>query len=720
MTPVVVPRSTQTRSLRLATLRSQRGGGCDDGTVGADRWSDVLVLLAAMVGLGVLARVWPRPSRVEAARLRHPSAPAPVSVELDTGSGKPRWRVSTPRGSPPTSLDIITWQVADVAGPWVSDPAVEPVEIPSDGAVVLATVVDPTVRHAVVLAWTVHHPTGDIQGSRTVSIDPDGHVPQPAAPRGPRRHWAVLLAHGVLGAAICLLGAVGAWRLVADGAAGTTSVAPRPPEATVPATAAVAATTMALTTVTSTTVTETSPSTTTVSTSTTTTTTTTTTSTVASPTSSTVPDTTSPTSPTTTDPTTTSAPPTTAAVGDGVRTVAISGRVEDCRFGAACVIAGFELVGLPPAGEYVCEFDDGSRFAFRYTGGGADDACATSGPAPSITIEVDGVRSATITASGPTDELVVERCGRRRLTQVTRPLQIGVQLPEVEWEVTWPELISMAQTAEAVGFDSIWLGDHLLYELEVGSRGPWEVWTSLAVMANVTERVELGPLVASTAFHTPAMLAKLAATVEAVSAGRLILGLGAGWNHREFEAFDFPFDRRVARFAEAFTIVRELARSGRCTFEGEFSTVHECVIHPRGPRPAGPPILVGSIGPRMLRLTLPHVDLWNVWWSDFGNSPAGFAAQNRRVDEICVEVGRDPGEVGRTCALLVQLDGGQGRQMGDYTADRPVPISGSPAEIADRIAAFADVGAQHVQLVVDPITEASIEHLGRVLEVLDA
>ncbi len=277
----------------------------------------------------------------------------------------------------------------------------------------------------------------------------------------------------------------------------------------------------------------------------------------------------------------------------------------------------------------------------------------------------------------------------------------------------------MAQTAEAVGFDSIWLGDHLLYDLDVGARGPWEVWTSLAVLAASTDRVELGPLVASTAFHAPAMLAKLAATVEAVSSGRLILGLGAGWNAREFTAFDFPFDRRVDRFAEAFTIVRELARTGHCTFDGEFNAVVDCVIHPRGPRPGGPPILIGSVGPRMLRLTLPHVDLWNVWWSDFGNSPAGFAQRSREVDEICEDVGRDPADVARTCAVLVQLDGGAGRQMGDYVVDRPVPITGSPGEIAGQIAAFAAVGADHVQLVVDPITEASIEHLGDVLALLD-
>ena len=109
-------------------------------------------------------------------------------------------------------------------------------------------------------------------------------------------------------------------------------------------------------------------------------------------------------------------------------------------------------------------------------------------------------------------------------------MKLGIQLPEVEWEVPFAELIEMAQLAERVGFDSVWLGDHLLYDLPVGARGPWEVWTSLAAIAASTERVELGPLVASTSFHAPAMLAKQAATVDAISGGRLIVGLGAGWN----------------------------------------------------------------------------------------------------------------------------------------------------------------------------------------------
>ena len=132
----------------------------------------------------------------------------------------------------------------------------------------------------------------------------------------------------------------------------------------------------------------------------------------------------------------------------------------------------------------------------------------------------------------------------------------------------------MARTAESAGFDSIWLGDHLLYDLPGGQvRGPWEVWTSLAALAAVTERVELGPFVASTSFHAPAMLAKMAATVDAVSGGRLILGLGAGWNQREYTAFGFPYDKRVSRFEEAFTIIRQLVRTGTSTFHGTFYDV---------------------------------------------------------------------------------------------------------------------------------------------------
>ncbi len=299
-------------------------------------------------------------------------------------------------------------------------------------------------------------------------------------------------------------------------------------------------------------------------------------------------------------------------------------------------------------------------------------------------------------------------------------MKIGVQLPEVEWEVSFPEYLEMARCAERVGFDSIWVGDHLIYDLPKGARGPWEAWTTLAAIAAVTERVEIGPLVASTSFHAPPMLAKQAATVDAISEGRLILGLGAGWNRREYDAFGFPYDRRVSRFEEAFTIVRTLLRDGEIDFHGDYYDIDRCVLHPRSPRPAGPPLMVGSIGPRMLGITLSHVDAWNVWWSDYGNRPEAFAAQKATVDEIAESVGRDPAAVDATCAILVQLEGGGRRQMGNYGAGSSVePVTGSPAEIADQLAAFGAAGASHVQLVVDPITQDSIEWLAQVTALLD-
>ena len=135
-----------------------------------------------------------------------------------------------------------------------------------------------------------------------------------------------------------------------------------------------------------------------------------------------------------------------------------------------------------------------------------------------------------------------------------RPLKVGIQLPEVEREVRWPEYVAMARLAEDVGFDSLWLGDHLLYRSpDRGARRSWEVWTMLAAIAASTSRIALGPLVACTSFHNPAMLAKQAATIDEIAGGRFVLGLGAGWSETEFRAFGFPFDHRVDRFEEAFS-----------------------------------------------------------------------------------------------------------------------------------------------------------------------
>jgi probable F420-dependent oxidoreductase len=305
------------------------------------------------------------------------------------------------------------------------------------------------------------------------------------------------------------------------------------------------------------------------------------------------------------------------------------------------------------------------------------------------------------------------------MTTSGRPLRVGVQLPEVEREVRWPELLEMTRAIEDVGFDSVWVGEHLLYRWpDRPARGPWEAWAILAAIAAVTSRIELGPLVACTNFHNPAMLAKQAATLDEISGGRFVLGLGAGWNETEFRAFGVPYDHRIDRFEEAFTIIRTLLREGAIDFDGRWYQARDCELLPRGPRPAGPPLMIGSIGPRMLRATMAHADSWNCWFKDVDNRPAGVPAVRALVDEACRDVGRDPAAVDRTVAVLVRLPGGTGRLQGH--ADQPdAPLAGDPEAIADALRGFAAEGIGHVQLVLDPITRQSIEALAPVLEALD-
>jgi len=304
---------------------------------------------------------------------------------------------------------------------------------------------------------------------------------------------------------------------------------------------------------------------------------------------------------------------------------------------------------------------------------------------------------------------------------MARPLKVGIQLPEIEREVGWAELRRMAETAEEVGLDSLWVGDHLLYRLpDASPRGPWEAWSLLAGLAAITRRVEIGPLVACANFHNPAVLAKVAAAVDDISGGRLILGLGAGWNRTEFEAFGVPFDHRVSRFEEAFTIIRGLLADGRVDSRGTYYSASDCELLPRPSRPGRPPLMVGSMGERMLAITLPHVSAWNAWYSWFGNTVQGYRPMRDAVDAACRSTGRDPSEVARTVALLVAFPGATGRQSGDVSEEDPDPIGGSPEAVAAAMCSFAAEGVSHVQLVLDPITVESIEALRPVLSELDA
>jgi probable F420-dependent oxidoreductase len=273
----------------------------------------------------------------------------------------------------------------------------------------------------------------------------------------------------------------------------------------------------------------------------------------------------------------------------------------------------------------------------------------------------------------------------------------------------------MARAAEAARFDSMWLGDHLLYRGDGRpERGPWEVWSLLSGLAAVTERIDLGPLVACLAFHPPGVIAKMAATVDEVSGGRLILGIGAGWNEPEFRAFGIPFDHRVSRFEESFEIIRRLFSGERVTLDGRFWRADDAVMLPKPAR--RPPIMVGSAGNRVLSIALPHVDAWNTWYDNYGNTPEGFASLNATVTDAAARAGRRPEEIARSACVLVMLEGAAGDRA---VEDGVTPLEGSPERIGAGLMELAEAGADEAIVVANPITERSILALGEVVATLD-
>jgi alkanesulfonate monooxygenase SsuD/methylene tetrahydromethanopterin reductase-like flavin-dependent oxidoreductase (luciferase family) len=278
-------------------------------------------------------------------------------------------------------------------------------------------------------------------------------------------------------------------------------------------------------------------------------------------------------------------------------------------------------------------------------------------------------------------------------------VKIGVQLPEVEREVRWPELATIASTAEECGFDSLWVGDHLLYRGDGrAERGPWDCWTTLAALAALTERFVLGPLVACTAFHPPGILARQAAAVDELSGGRVVVALGAGWNETEFRSFGLPFDHHVSRFEEAFTIIRGLLAGERVSFAGRFHTVDDAVLLPAPAR--RPKLMIGANAPRMLSIALPHVDAWNTWFTPYGNTAEGFAKHNAEISAAAERADRDPSTLERSACVLVEAGAG---------GERPRDVEAVPAEhLGPHLRALADAGADEAILVLDPITADSV------------
>ncbi len=306
-----------------------------------------------------------------------------------------------------------------------------------------------------------------------------------------------------------------------------------------------------------------------------------------------------------------------------------------------------------------------------------------------------------------------ERDGRR--------MKVGVVLPIAEDEARggvprFAEIRALAQHAEAAGFDSVWIYDHLLFRFpDQPTGGIWEAWTLMAAVAAVTQRVQIGAIVLCVPFRNPAVLAKMAATLDDVSDGRLILGLGAGWHQPEFDAFGVPFDHRAARFAEALQIICPLLREGHVDFRGTYYQAPNCELCPRGPRPAGPPILIGAGKPRLLRLTARYADAWNTAWH---GTPDALTERRAALEAACRDEGRDPATIEITVGVATAYQRPGEQSEAEDQQDRP--LTGTPDEVAMGLRAFERAGVGHAICSINRVDEESVAWLADGLRLFHA
>lgn len=301
--------------------------------------------------------------------------------------------------------------------------------------------------------------------------------------------------------------------------------------------------------------------------------------------------------------------------------------------------------------------------------------------------------------------------------RASRTMKLGLILPTNEAAVhgqtlRFRELRDMAQLAEQIGFDSLWMPDHLISRFPgEDEEGFWEAFTFLSGLAAVTSRIQLGPLVACTSFRHPALLAKMADSIDEMSNGRFILGLGAGWHEPEYRAFGYPFDHRASHFEEALQIIVPLLREGYVDFEGHYYQAREAVLRPRGPSRCGPPIWIGARRPRMLELTARYANAWNCTAQGFRADR--ITAEYPKLLEACQKMGRDPATIELTASVEAHLLS-PGEQR---TADAP-EVTGTPEEVAEMVREFATVGVTHL-IVISPSDVTGVERFARVIELLN-
>jgi alkanesulfonate monooxygenase SsuD/methylene tetrahydromethanopterin reductase-like flavin-dependent oxidoreductase (luciferase family) len=289
-------------------------------------------------------------------------------------------------------------------------------------------------------------------------------------------------------------------------------------------------------------------------------------------------------------------------------------------------------------------------------------------------------------------------------------VKVGVILPigtreELGRPLSYPAIRDLALRVENGGLDSVWIPDHLIYRFpERPQAGVWEAWTITTGLAEATNRIEVGTLVICVPFRNPALLAKMAVTLDEVSGGRFILGLGAGWHEPEFTAFGYPFNHLVDRFEEALKIITPLVRDGKIDFTGEYVSAPNCEMDPRPSRKI--PVLIASSKPRMLKLTAEYADQWNTAW--IGHVEA-LASRRAAMDAACAGVGRDPATLEVTVGVNIGFP--DLMQLPEAAANREKFITGSVDEVAAGLRAYTDAGVGHVIAWLYPQNAEAIDRL---------
>ena len=285
-------------------------------------------------------------------------------------------------------------------------------------------------------------------------------------------------------------------------------------------------------------------------------------------------------------------------------------------------------------------------------------------------------------------------------------MKIGLMLPLGDDETNgFSDLRALALAAEDGGLDSVWGADHLIFRDDGETTGIHECWTVLTAIAAVTSRVEIGPLVLALPFRNPALTAKMAAELDEVSGGRLILGVGCGWHEPEFDAFDYPFDHRVSRFDEALQVLVPLLRTGTVNFAGKYHRAIDAELRPRPVRDGGPPILIAGKQPRMLELVVRHADQWNAAWYGHPDKADELRERLTNLRAALDAAGRDPASLEITVGIFVAFPGAE--------PDAPErSIRGSVDEVADALAGYAELGVKHLIAHVFPRTTEAVTLLG--------